>query len=48
MWFDLALSGLRSTTAMFAPAFANRRAMAAPIPVAAPVTTAVWPFNSNI
>ncbi len=30
---------------MFAPSFARRKAMALPIPLAPPVTTAALPFN---
>src|SRR5213594_2808893 len=37
----------RSATAIAAPARARRLAMASPMPVAAPVTMAVWPVSSN-
>ena len=44
----LACSRFRSTTATVAPAAARRVAMALPMPVAAPVTMAVWPSRLNM
>src|SRR5262245_16946656 len=41
-------SALTSTTATFAPLCANARADAAPIPLAAPVTTATFPLRSIV
>ena len=41
-------SKFKSATATAAPAAAKRRAIASPIPVAAPVTMAVCPFSSNM
>src|ERR1700733_628540 len=38
----------RSTIATVAPEAARRTAMASPIPVAAPVTMAVWPFSGRL
>ena len=40
---SLATSGLRSTIETIAPSFAKERAMAAPIPLAPPVTSTTFP-----
>jgi hypothetical protein len=44
----LAPSALTSVTATFAPSSANTRAVARPIPEAAPVTSAVNPFTERL
>ncbi|GAT36950.1 3-ketoacyl-ACP reductase [Listeria monocytogenes] len=43
-----AASKFKSATTTFAPSFAKRIAICCPIPDAAPVTTATFPFNFPI
>src|SRR4051794_20297245 len=44
----MSLSSLRAHSATCAPRFANSTAQARPIPCDAPVTSATWPFRSDI